>query len=99
MSWGWNYDGSLGFDPSQDDDTFGVFADPTLVTCIPIDIDCRFVSAGARHSAFLGCNDVLWLCGSNKHGQIGDRPSLPVGNGIRVVCSSWFTFLLSSATT
>ncbi|CAF1195553.1 unnamed protein product, partial [Adineta ricciae] len=73
MSWGWNNDGALGLEFADDGDTAGVFCDPVLVTCIPLDVDCAKISAGARHSAFLGSNNHLWLYGSNKHGQLGDK--------------------------
>ncbi|CAF0942148.1 unnamed protein product [Adineta steineri] len=94
MSWGWNNDGALGLESSDNDDIGGVFCDPTLVTCIPIDIDCTYISAGARHSAFIGANDYVWLCGSNKHGQLGSLPSFSIEKRTSVYCLSWFTFLI-----
>ncbi|CAF4069172.1 unnamed protein product [Rotaria magnacalcarata] len=95
MSWGWNNDGALGLDTSDEDDIAGVFCDPTLVTCLPLDIDCKYVSAGARHSAFIGSNDYVWLCGSNKHGQLGTPSSFSIEKGTIVHCLSWFTLLIS----
>ncbi|CAF5126983.1 unnamed protein product, partial [Rotaria sp. Silwood1] len=41
MSWGWNNDGALGLDSSDQDDISIVFCYPTLVTCLPLDIVCR----------------------------------------------------------
>lgn len=97
MSWGWNNDGALGLDPSDDDDDIsGVFCDPTLVTSLPIDVDCKQISAGARHSAFVGEDDQVWLCGSNKHGQLGNLSSFSIEKETSVFCLSWFTLLLSS---
>jgi alpha-tubulin suppressor-like RCC1 family protein len=93
MSWGWNNDGALGLDPSNEDDISGVFCDPTLVTCLPLGVDCKYISAGARHSAFIGSNDHVWLCGSNKHGQIGNLSSFSVEKETFIYCLSWFTFL------
>ncbi|CAF3359605.1 unnamed protein product [Rotaria socialis] len=95
MSWGWNNDGALGLDTSDEDNIAGVFCDPTLVTCLPLDIDCKYVSAGARHSAFIGSNDYVWLCGSNKHGQLGTPSSFSIEKGTIVHCLSWFTLLIS----
>lgn len=100
MSWGWNNDGSLGLGPSETDEdeeeeeTFGVFADPTLVTRLPLGVDCRQISAGARHSAFVDTDDRLWLCGSNKQGQRGETKYVNIGKQTTVICSSWFTFLI-----
>ena len=71
MSWGWNNDGALGLDSADKNDISGVFCDPTLVTCVPLGVDCKQISAGARHSVFIGIDDHVWLCGSNKHGQLG----------------------------
>ena len=99
MSWGWNTDGSLGLDPTEDDDTEGVFCDPTLATSLPLGVDGVHISAGARHSAFIDSSNHLWLCGSNKHGQLGDSPSFAVEKGTLVICSSWFTLLLSPTST
>ncbi|CAF4382554.1 unnamed protein product, partial [Rotaria sordida] len=45
MSWGWNNDGALGLNSSDKDDVSGVFCDPTLVTCLPLDVDCIHISA------------------------------------------------------
>ena len=93
MSWGWNNDGSLGLQSDDEDDNSGVFCEPTLATCIPLGVDCRAISAGARHSAFIGTNDRIWLCGSNKHGQLGNQSSFAIEKNTRVFCSSWFTVL------
>jgi hypothetical protein len=96
MSWGWNNDGALGLDSTDDkDDISGVFCDPTLVTCLPLGVDCRQISAGARHSAFIGANDHVWLCGSNKHGQLGNLSSFSIEKGTSIYCLSWFTLLIS----
>lgn len=95
MSWGWNNDCALGLDSSDHDDISGVFCDPTLVTCLPLDIDCKQISAGARHSAFVGANNIVWLRGSNKHGQLGNASSFSIETGTNLHCSSWFTFIIS----
>ena len=94
VSWGWNNDGALGLETSHEEDVAGVFCDPTLVTCIPLDVDCTHISAGARHSAFHGSNDHIWLCGSNKHGQSGTVSSFAIEKNTSVYCLSWFTFLI-----
>jgi hypothetical protein len=91
MSWGWNNDGALGLDPSDEDDTSGVFCDPTLVTCLPLGVDCTHISAGARHSAFIGSNNRVWL-----YGQTGNLSSFLIEKETSIFCSSWFTFLLRS---
>jgi alpha-tubulin suppressor-like RCC1 family protein len=96
MAWGWNNDGSLGLDPTDNEDISGVYCDPTLATCLPLGVDCRQISAGARHSAFVGVNDHVWLCGSNKHGQIGNSSPFTIEKGTSVYCLSWFTLLMSS---
>ena len=96
MSWGWNNDGALGLESTDDGDTAGVFCDPVLVTCIPLDVDCAKISAGARHSAFLGSNNHLCLYGSNKHGQLGDKSLTLVEKNTSIHCLSWFTFLIFS---
>ncbi len=95
MSWGWNNDGALGLDSSDNDDISGVFCDPTLVSCLPLGIDCTHISAGARHSAFIGSNDYVWLYGSNKHGQLGNLSSFSIEKGTSIYCLSWFTLLIS----
>jgi len=94
MSWGWNNDGALGLKSSDEDDIAGVFCVPTLVTCLPLDIDCTHISAGARHSVFIGSNNSVWLCGSNTHGQLGNLSSFSLEKGSSIYCSSWFTFLI-----
>lgn len=93
MSWGWNNDGSLGLHSDDDDDNSGVFCDPTLVTCIPLGVDGKAISAGARHSALIGSNDQIWLFGSNKYGQLGNKSPFSIEKNMSVCCSSWFTFL------
>jgi len=96
MSWGWNHDGALGLDPSDNDDISGVFCDPTLVSCLPLGVDCIHISAGARHSAFIGANNHVWLYGSNKHGQLRNLSSFSIEKGTLIYCLSWFTLLISS---
>jgi alpha-tubulin suppressor-like RCC1 family protein len=95
MSWGWNNDGSLGLHSSDDnsEDISGVFCDPTLVTCLPLGVDCKQISAGARHSAFIGSNDHVWLCGSNKYGQLGPISPFSIEKNTSICCTSWFTLL------
>lgn len=95
MSWGWNNDGALGLEPSAEDDVGGVFCDPTLVTSIPLEVDCVKISAGARHSAFFGSDGQVWLFGSNKHGQLGGESPFSVEKNTSIHCLSWFTFLIT----
>jgi len=93
MSWGWNIDGSLGLDVNDIEEITGVFCEPTLVTKLPIGIDFREISAGARHSAFIGQDNRVYFEGSNKHGQFGEQSSLEISKETSIFCLSWFTFL------
>ena len=96
MSWGWNTDGSLGLKRSENDENpAGVFCDPTLVDFLPLNLDIKQISAGARHSGFVADDNTLWFSGSNKHGQIiQSDSSILLEKKTKIFCSSWFTFLL-----
>lgn len=93
MSWGWNIDGSLALDANDIEDIAGVFCEPTLATKLPLGTDFRQISAGARHSAFVGQDNQIYFQGSNKHGQFGEKSSFEITKDTSVFCQSWFTFL------
>ena len=61
-SWGWNYNGQLGFSDTNNRNT------PSR---IGLETDWSFVEAGSYHSLAIKTDRTLWVWGNNENGQLG----------------------------
>lgn len=84
LAWGCSKNGRLGLGDGKQDNV----CTPARVPRLPEPV--KHIAAGGKHSAVILCGHRCLLTGSNKHGQLGQTPTILVGSDMFLnLAGSW----------